>query len=109
MSVPSTSMTPLVGAEGRKSFVHCPGCGQMRLVWFKVMSPDDARTWRAREGYVDYTAAVLPPDQRAEAMQRAAEMDQMGAAAAWISCTTCGFDGALIHGQDQTYREADRG
>jgi phage terminase large subunit GpA-like protein len=105
MSVPA-SMTPLTDDSGRRFYVRCPQCGEMRVAWLRVMTPEQAQQWRATRGLVDHTAALLPPAQRADAMRQSAEAEHMGMVAAWISCVTCGYDDALVHGQDHTYVDA---
>lgn len=79
--------------EGRATLRPCPGCWLPRVLMLVVLDVDERRVWEARHGVVDITAAALPPEQRAAAMQRQADTSSYGVAMPMISCVTCGYDG----------------
>ena len=79
-------------ASGRAVLVACPGCRAPRVLRVVVMSPEEARAWRAGEGMVFATAALLPPSQRASAMRRDAQAENAPLALSAVSCTSCGTD-----------------
>lgn len=82
--------------DGRRQQVSpCPRCQTLVGLWLKVM---DREEFDRVNPTVDMTAALSPPQERAQAMARSADLAEYRVAAPWVCCLACGYDGMYQFG-----------
>jgi hypothetical protein len=76
-------------SERRQVVVACPRCEQLVGLWLCLMPETD---YQRMHHLTDITASLSPPEERADAMRRAADALDKTAATPWVTCLFCGYD-----------------